>query len=171
MASIQKKVCLVGDFAVGKTSLVRRFIEGIFDDKYLSTIGVKVDRKTIQLPHNSQTIDLTMLIWDLVGGEKFDRVISSYYRGAAGAVLVCDLSRPETMKRLTQYAHEFWSVNPRSSLIVVGNKLDLVEQSSSLIEELTTIAAECHAPWFVSSAKTGENVETLFEILGQRVLE
>lgn len=171
MASIQKKICLLGDFAVGKTSLVRRFVEGIFDDRYLSTIGVKVDRKTVQLQHNSQNNELTMLIWDLVGGEKFDRVISNYYRGAAGALLVGDLTRPETIKYLRGSARDFWSVNPHTPLIMVGNKIDLVEQPGLIIEDLTAIAAECHAPWFLSSAKTGENVETLFQTLGQRMLK
>ncbi len=170
MTSIQKKVCLLGDFAVGKTSLVRRFIEGIFEDKYLSTIGVKVDRKTIQLQPDSQPVDLTMLLWDLVGGEKFDRVISTYYRGAAGALLVCDLTRSETLKKLIQYSHDFRSVNPHTPLIIVGNKIDLIESQAAASEELAIIAAQCQAPWFVSSAKTGENVETLFQTIGQRLL-
>jgi small GTP-binding protein len=170
MTSIQKKVCLLGDFAVGKTSLVRRFIEGIFEDKYLSTIGVKVDRKTIKIQQDSQAVDLTMLLWDLVGGEKFDRIISTYYRGAAGAVLVGDLTRAETLKKLVQYSHDFRSVNPQAPLIVVGNKIDLIESPAAVTEELAALSAQCQAPWFISSAKTGESVETLFQTMGQQLL-
>lgn len=170
MTVIQKKICLLGDFAVGKTSLVRRFVEGIFEDKYLSTIGAKVDRKTITIPTENQATTLTLLLWDLAGGEKFDRVMSSYYRGAAGAVLVCDLTRPETLQVLVNYTRDFWSVNPNTPIIVVGNKVDLVEKRAITDDELAALASQHQLPWFVSSAKTGENVETFFQALGQRLL-
>jgi small GTP-binding protein len=166
MPTIQKKVCLLGDFAVGKTSLIRRFIEGIFEDKYLSTIGTKVDRKNITLDQ----VNLTMMIWDLAGGEKFGPMMSSYYRGASGAVLVCDLTRTETLQRLVAYAQDFWGVNPNTPLVIVGNKVDLVELRAITDDALAGVAHNCNAPYFVSSAKTGDNVETLFHTLGQRIL-
>ena len=96
MKAISKKVCLLGDFAVGKTSLVRRFVLNIFEDRYLSTIGVKVSRKTVVTPGPGDLIELTLMLWDLAGSEEFDQVRASYLRGASGAVLVCDLTRPET---------------------------------------------------------------------------
>ena len=170
MTIIQKKVCLLGDFAVGKTSLVRRFVEGIFEDKYLSTIGAKVDRKTIAIQTESQATNLTLLLWDLAGSEKFDRVMSSYYRGAAGAVLVCDLTRLETLRAVANYTRDFWSVNPRTPIVVVGNKVDVVEKRAISDEELASAAGQYQLPWFVSSAKTGENVEIFFQALGQRLL-
>lgn len=170
MTTIQKKVCLLGDFAVGKTSLVRRFVEGIFEDKYLSTIGAKVDRKTIIIQTESQATTLTLLLWDLAGGEKFDRVMSSYYRGAAGAILVCDLTRSETLQAVANYSRDFWNVNPRTPIIVIGNKVDLVDKRTITDEELASVAGQHQLPWFVSSAKTGENVEFFFQTLGQRLL-
>ncbi len=170
MTVIQKKVCLLGDFAVGKSSLVRRFVEGIFEDKYLSTIGAKVDRKIVSLQTESQATNLTLLLWDLAGGEKFDRVMSSYYRGAAGAVLVCDLTRPETLQAMVNYTRDFWSVNPRTPIVIVGNKVDLVEKRAITDDELAAVAGRYQLPWFVSSAKTGENVEFFFQALGQRLL-
>src|SRR5512147_1281675 len=100
MTVIQKKVCLLGDFAVGKTSLVRRYVEGRFDDKYLSTIGVKISRKTLA----RSTGTLNLLIWDLAGSDEFNTIAPSYLRGAAGALIVCDLTRPETLKVFAQYA-------------------------------------------------------------------
>jgi len=169
--AIQKKVCLLGDFAVGKTSLVRRFVEGIFEDKYLSTIGTKVSRRVITLERAGRPVALTMLIWDLAGGEKFDRVMESYYRGAAGAILVCDLTRPETLEALPGYAGDFWKVNPRVPLILLGNKVDLADQRAVSDRDLATVAGQCQAPWFTSSAKTGENVEMAFLLLGERMLE
>jgi small GTP-binding protein len=170
MPSIQKKVCLLGDFSVGKTSLIRRFVAGIYEDKYLSTIGSKVDRKIVTIQQETQAVKLTLLVWDLAGGEKFDRVMSSYYRGAAGGVLVCDLTRPETLQILLNYARDFWSVNPHTPLVIVGNKVDLLEQRVVSDEELAAVAAQCQAPWFISSAKTGESVEMVFQNLGQRLL-
>ena len=170
LQSMQKKVCLLGDFAVGKTSLVRRFVEGIFEDKYLSTIGTKVSRRVIILEQAGRTIELTMLLWDLAGGEKFDRVMASYYRGAAGAILVCDLTRPETLETLWDYAGDFWNINPNSPLILVGNKVDLVEQRAVTNQDLATLAGRCRSPWFTTSAKTGENVELAFRLLGERII-
>lgn len=171
MASLQKKICLLGEFAVGKTSLVRRFVEGDFEDKYLSTIGTKVNRKKVSLQSDLETFHVTMLIWDLAGGEKFDRMMSNYYRGSSGAILVCDLTRPETVEALERYAHDFWSVNANAPLVIVGNKADLTEQRLVTDEMLSAAAEQCKAPQFVSSAKTGENVETLFSKLAHRIIE
>lgn len=170
MPPIQKKICLLGDFAVGKTSLIRRFVEGRFDDKYLSTIGAKIDRKQLTLQRETGLTDLTLLIWDLAGGEKFSHMVSSYYRGAAGALLVCDLTRPETLATLERYVHEFWQINPGTPLIMVGNKVDLVEARAITDADLDAFATPRRLPWFTSSAKTSENVETTFALLGERLL-
>ena len=167
MPSVQKKICLLGDFAVGKTSLIRRFTEGIFEDKYLSTIGTKISRKILPIRNTT----LTLLIWDLAGGEEFSRVMHSYYRGASGAILVCDLTRKETLPILTRYAEDFRSINPHTPLVVVGNKVDLLEQQAIPPSELRAVAVQLEGPCFASSAKTGENVEALFQTLGQRMLE
>ena len=167
MSSIQKKICLLGDFAVGKTSLVRRFIEDIFEDKYLSTIGVKVSRKVVTVQGRS----VALLVWDIAGDEKFTRVMRSYYRGAAGAILVCDLTRVETLPSLKEYVQTFWQINPQTPVVVVGNKSDLREQCVIAGTALADIAAQLDAPWFTSSAKTGENVPELFHVLTQRLLD
>ena len=166
VSSIQKKICLLGDFAVGKTSLVRRFIEGVFEDKYLSTIGARVSRKVLTV----RDVLLTLLVWDLAGEEKFSGVISSYYRGAAGGIIVCDLTRADTFPSLINQAEAFWSVNPRVPLGIVGNKVDLLEQRVITDDMLSEVAARLGAFWLTSSAKTGENVQELFEQLGERLL-
>lgn len=116
------KVCLIGDFAVGKTSLIRRFTESRFSESYLSTIGIRVSRKTLQ---TSDSSTLTLMIWDTAGGEPFTTVVRSYYRGSRGAALVCDVTRPETVTSLMRYAREFHTVNPGVSLIMMANKIDL----------------------------------------------
>jgi small GTP-binding protein len=167
---IQKKICLLGDFAVGKTSLVRRFVEGMFDEKYLSTLGAKVDRKSLVVPKSGDSVKMKLLIWDIAGGEKFSMMVRSYYNGASGAVLVCDLTRPETIASLERYTQDFWNINPNTPVIIAGNKIDLVNEVEEVTAQLADTASRYQASWFVSSAKTGENVETLFQILGQSLL-
>ncbi len=168
----QAKICLLGDFAVGKTSLIQRFIENTFDDKYLSTIGAKISRKRLTFDGEATTNSgLTLLVWDLVGGEVFDRVMMSYYRGAAGAILVCDLTRHETLEAIPLYAQDFTAVNPGASLIIVGNKSDLPETQWDCSEnDLAQIADQCNATYTLCSAKIGTNVETTFQNLGRKIL-
>ncbi len=89
MVSLSAKICLLGDYAVGKTSLVRRFVYNMFEDKYLSTIGVKVSRKVVAVPRGDDVVELVLMLWDLAGSEEFDSVRASYLRGAAGALVVC----------------------------------------------------------------------------------
>lgn len=80
MNRLVAKICLLGEFSVGKTSLIRRFVEGIFDERYLSTLGVKISRHTM----NIEQTEIQLLIWDTTGGEKFDPIVQNYYRGSAG---------------------------------------------------------------------------------------
>jgi small GTP-binding protein len=170
VATISKKVCLLGDFAVGKTSLVRRFVYDLFDDKYITTIGVKVSRKTIVVPRNGDIVELTMMLWDLAGSEEFDRVRTSYLRGTAGAVLVCDLTRPETLEGLQTYVEDMLSIRPDVQFVLSANKCDLTEQQQLTSEQVETFAAAINAPHYLTSAKAGDEVETLFRDLGRLLL-
>ncbi len=170
MISLSKKVCLLGDYSVGKTSLVRRFVHNLFDDKYISTIGVKVSRKVVVVPRVGELAELTILLWDLAGSEEFDQVRMSYLRGSAGGLLVCDLTRPETLESLRGYAEELWSVAPNSRLVLAANKRDLTSQARVSDQQVCDLAAELRAPCFFTSAKTGQEVETLFRHLGSQLI-
>lgn len=163
---ISKKVCLLGDFAVGKTSLLRRFVYDLFNEKYISTIGVKVSRKTVAVPRADGVVELTIMLWDLGGSEEFRRVRASYLRGAAGGVLVCDLTRPETLDSFQTYADELLAVSPGAELILAANKCDLVDQQRLTVAQVEAAATSLGAPYYLTSAKTGEEVETLFRHLG-----
>jgi small GTP-binding protein len=169
--TVSKKVCLLGDFAVGKTSLVRRFVYDLFDEKYISTIGVKVSRKTVAVPTTDGTVvELTMMLWDLAGSEDFSQMRGSYMRGAAGAILVCDLTRPESLANLDGYLADLRQVSPQAMVIVVANKSDSPEQYL-LLSQVEAGAARLGAKCFVTSARTGENVEDIFRHLGRTLVE
>lgn len=176
MVKLSRKVCLLGDYAVGKTSLVRRFVYNRFDDKYLSTIGVKVSAKTVAVANGDDVVEVAMMIWDLAGSEEFDRMRSSYVRGASGAVLVCDLTRPTTLESLEGYASDLLAISPRARIIVAANKHDLIEPPHpETVQQLAAgqveaLAARLRAPCYLTSAKTGEEVEGLFRHLGHLVV-
>jgi len=165
--TISKKICLLGDFAVGKTSLMRRFVYDLFSDKYISTIGVKVSRKTVVVAETDGVVELTMMIWDLGGSEEFDRVRSSYLRGAAGAVLVCDLTRSDTLAGLRTYAGELRSVSPDARLVLAANKRDLAHRQQLTPAQVESVAVGFGAPYYITSAKTGDQVEALFRHLAR----
>jgi len=168
--TVSKKVCLLGDFAVGKTSLVRRFVYDLFDEKYISTIGVKVSRKTVAVPtEDGAVVELTMMIWDLAGSEDFSQMRGSYMRGSSGAILVCDLTRPESLNSLTGYLEDLRKINPDVMVIVVANKCDSPEQRLQL-DQVVQVGAALGAECFVTSARTGANVEEMFRHLGRMLV-
>lgn len=163
---IQKKVCLLGNFAVGKTSLIRRFVEGRFDDTYLSTIGVKISRKTITFPEH----DLNLLIWDLAGGDDFGKMGNMYLRGAVGALIVIDLTRPETIDSFHFYSKQLLEINPDATIVLVANKVDLEDERQITKADLTAISEKAGCQFVYTSAKTGFQVEAAFQSLAEGVV-
>jgi small GTP-binding protein len=172
MSTITQKICLLGDFNVGKTSLVRRFIEGQFSDRYLSTVGVKVSRKSVEVKNNPDVQQINLLLWDLEGNTKFKSITSSYLKGASGSIIVADLSRTDTLQSLHQHLELFLQVNPQGQAIVALNKADLVPS-----EKLAQLLENCHPSNFPgilgvypTSAKTGDRVEQIFQELAEALI-
>ncbi|MCA9262861.1 MAG: GTP-binding protein [Planctomycetales bacterium] len=161
----QKKICMLGSFAVGKTSLVRRFVYSTFSDKYHTTIGVKVDRKSVQVEGTA----VDMMLWDLHGDDDLQGVKASYLRGMSGYLLVADGTRPDTLDRvkdLYDLAIETVGDVPFALLI---NKHDLTDLWAVSDEALTELA---EVGWHIrlTSAKSGENVDETFQWLAERML-
>lgn len=166
---IQKKICMLGDFAIGKTSLVRRFIYNLFDDRYKSTIGVNISRKQIYITDH---VILSMLIWDLSSNDVFKHNRPDYLHGTSGALLVCDLTRPDTIAKLqSYYAEKLFKLNPNASVVIIGNKIDLIKPDANSIEQVIKISNDLNAPFQITSAKTGECVEASFNILAKGLYE
>lgn len=164
---IKRKVLLLGDGAVGKTSLIRKFVTDKFDDKYIATIGTKVTKKELELKSNNEVIYLTLMIWDVLGQKGYRAVQSSSFKGADGVILVCDLTREETLRSLEEYwLHSIGDKLSNIRLVFVANKSDLAGDARFSFEELQKLASKYRTEAFSSSAKTGENVEKLFLTLG-----
>ncbi|MEM2839601.1 MAG: Rab family GTPase [Thermoplasmata archaeon] len=168
---ITKKVVLLGDSAVGKTSLVRKYVIDVFDDKYIATIGTKVLKKDIEYKLPTRTIFLTLMIWDILGQKDFKSVRTTGLRGADAAILVCDLTRPESISSVS----EFWypqveAMEGDVPKIVIGNKVDLVSDIEEAKSKLQLVATEVGGPYFLCSAKTGENVERAFLSVGELLI-
>lgn len=167
-----KKVCLLGDGAVGKTSLIRKYVYDDFDDKYLMTIGAKITKKSllVESEETNEKINLTMMVNDIVGQVEFERLHKQYYRGSKGGLFVCDLTRKETLERVEWWLNSFREVAGDVPVILLGNKLDLKEQHEITFEDMAVFAKKFNCPYFLTSAKTGENVERAFENMGKRVV-
>ena len=172
MGVLKKKICLLGTFAVGKTSLVQRFVNDRFSDKYLTTIGISVSKKLMPPVDSGETggtAQHTFLIWDIAGLEKFDPVVMNYFRGASGALAIADLTRPETVDELAAIGNKFLSVNPKSALVAIGNKLDLMNDRTDTFADYKRLAADFGSELILTSAKTGERVEEAFQLLSQNI--
>jgi small GTP-binding protein len=162
---IQKKLVLLGAPGVGKTSLVRRFVESLFDDAYLTTIGVKVDKKQVR----AGGTDVLMMLWDVAGAEERFSVPSSYIRGAAGLLVVVDGTRPETMTTAADLiAQVHRDVGSMPSVIAL-NKADLSGQWRVREEELQALQSRS-AALIHTSAKTGAGVEPAFLAIAEAML-
>jgi small GTP-binding protein len=151
---------MLGATGVGKTSLVRRFVESLFSERYLATIGVKIDRRLVELDGDQ----VSLLLWDLQGEDEFARVRLSYLRGASGLIYVADGTRPETLdtaRSIQTGAIQSFGAIPS---ILFVNKCDLAGSSSA---DEATVAARgpVGVDVFRSSAKEGTNVEAGFERL------
>lgn len=165
-SDLKKKICMVGAFAVGKTSLVRQYVESIFSEKYLSTVGVKIDKK--QLVVQDRTMDL--IIWDLHGEDDFQSLRMSYLRGASGCIYVADGTRGATLETALELRQRVEAAIGPTPAILALNKCDLEEFWE--VDHLTIPAdGEKNLSILRTSAKTGQSVEAAFEALAAMIME
>jgi small GTP-binding protein len=155
---IRKKVLLLGDFSVGKTSLVRRYVDGAFDDKYLTTIGVKISKKLLTI--NGEEYEL--LIWDVEGSTPSKKISLGYYRGASGAIFVADVGRRDTIEGIDAHKEVFLTENPGAKFVTAYNKADN-------LSDIAKENIECDEDTFLTSAKDDVNVEELFMRLAEKM--
>jgi small GTP-binding protein len=163
---IKKKICMAGLFGVGKTSLVRRFVESIFSDRYLTTVGVKIDRKDVTV--DGRTVSLA--IWDIAGEDDQAQFRLSNVRGASGVILVADGCRRASLEKAVDLQRRIGAAIGAVPFVLVVNKADLRDEWEIQPDAIAALAA---GGWhtFEASAKTGQAVEQVFETLTRDMLE
>ena len=163
---IQKKVCMIGASGVGKTSLVAKFVHSMFSDKYLTTVGVKIDKKTVTV----DGAEVMLMIWDLAGDDDYQRLQTSYLRGTSGYLLVADGTRAVTLDQVLEIQTRVAeAVGAQVPFLLALNKADLADKWEIDDARMADLAAR---GWksFKTSAKEGASVEDVFVELGRRML-
>ena len=167
-----KKLCLLGDPAVGKTSLIKKYIYNVFDDKYITTIGTKVTKKEVNLPEaapDGRDMLLTMLIWDILGQREHSRLHAMFYQGAEGAMIVCDITRMDTVRNMRVWVESFKAVVGDVPIIFLLNKADLLDSETFDKSEIEKLVKDYKAPYLFTSAKRGDNVELAFQTFANQL--
>ena len=162
-ALLQKKICMLGGFSVGKTTLVKRFVEGAFSEKYLTTVGVKIDKKVVSLPDAT----VNVILWDMAGEDDVATVRMSYLRGMAGYIVVADGTRPATLDVALSLHERVQAELGAVPFTLLVNKHDLLDHWAIADPELESLRQK---GWSVrlTSARSGEGVEDAFSEIAVR---
>jgi small GTP-binding protein len=171
MAEYSFKIIVIGPAAVGKSSLIRRFVENKFSLLYKFTIGVDFLTKEVKYEPNETA---KLIIWDIGGQDRFKTLRRNFYDGTHGALVVFDLSRTQTFPKIKEWISDFRrTIEEDVPIIIIGNKLDLVSEIGKVIDrnEVHQFAEKVGALLIETSAKTGENVEEAFVKLTQKIIK
>jgi small GTP-binding protein len=168
---ILAKICVLGDVSVGKTSIIRRFVDREFSDKYLSTVGVKISRKLVRVPSGEGQAgqEFQLVIWDLEGGSAFAGIAPTYLKGARAAVVVGDITRSATLEAIKGHVERFRAVNPTSPVFVALNKSDLQEEGIPHAY-IDSEAPDGVAITLLTSARTGIGIDDMFDAIGLHLM-
>jgi small GTP-binding protein len=162
------KIVLLGEAAVGKTSLVYRFVKDTFRESYKSTLGVNLLKKELDIEGYGET---SAQIWDLGGQESFKNLRQLYLEGANGALLIYDVTNTKSFEKLDEWMESFTSLHSDEPILLIGNKIDLENRIKISEKEAKNYAKENGVKLLLTSAKNGENVETAFEELIKTILD
>lgn len=168
MTPVTSKVCVVGDFAVGKTSVCERFVNNQFSAKYLSTVGVKIDTKEIEFP--SLGVAHKLVIWDVAGADEFGPKEFAYLRGASGYIYVADGTRPETLTVVEHLHSQITSKYGIAPFVLLVNKRDL-DNDWSVNQEYLDALTKSYENVYQTSAKTGDDVDRAIRRLAELIVD
>lgn len=168
------KICLVGEGQVGKTSLIRRFVFDEFSDQYLTTIGTKITKKEVSLknPKKRSITRARLMVWDIMGQQGFRQMLQeAYFFGCQGVIAVCDITKSDTLPSLEDWIRAVYSTAGKVPIVFLANKSDLKKQAQFKLKDLKKFSSNYENSYaFLTSAKTGENVELAFNTLGEEIL-
>jgi len=165
MSAFSSKVCVIGDFAVGKTSTVERFVNNQFSDKYLTTIGVKVDTKNVLVGE----VDLKLIIWDIAGANKFGEIEFAYMRGASALIMVADGTRSNTIISAQNIREQIMDRYGDLPYVFLINKADLKSSWEVPESKIESLRETCDN-LYLTSAKTGDHVEEALSRLAEQIV-
>jgi small GTP-binding protein len=169
---MKKKICLIGDSRVGKTSLIKRFVSDEFDDKYIATIGAKISKKdlTVTIMDDAEhQVALTLTIWDLIGhrDREYWSLLKRYYLNTDGALFVCDLTSIATLTNLKEWISSLFNTIGVVPFLIMANKSDLASKAQFEEKDLIEFSKQYNSDFFYTSAKSGSNVNLSFSRLGE----
>jgi small GTP-binding protein len=171
VSEIKRKICLIGDWGVGKTSLIKKYVFDQFDDKYITTLGTKVTKKRMKFKISEEKlIDINFMIWDIMGQEEFKKIQLMAFKNSNGAFIVCDVTRRETLETITNWKTNLYKVTGKIPLVILANKSDLQNEAEFTNNDLAEVTEKINIPYYFTSAKTGENVENAFISLGKKLI-
>jgi len=164
LTGMKRKVCLIGDEGIGKTSLVRCFAHRVYDEAYIRTVGTMVSKREVSVPEAGHIV--TLLIWDISGQRDFVHLFKeAYFKHVRGIVAVFDLTRSETFESLHEWLGETDASAPQVPTILLANKADLTGERRIADSQVKGFCSPRSLPWMKTSARTGENVEAAFRHL------
>ena len=170
----KRKICLVGEAGVGKTSLINRYVKNEFSDVYITTIGTKVSKKEIYIdfPEEKVKVKVVLMIWDIMGEKSFRSLLKeAYFDGAKGILAVCDITRKETLGELEEWVESVIKITGKIPIIFLANKSDLEENKAITLDDMTQLAKKYgQYPCYLTSAKTGSGVEQAFKKLAWMIV-
>lgn len=170
---VKMKVCFVGDFAVGKTSLAERFVHNRFRSAYVPTIGTQIMKKqfTLANPRGRGMVQIDMVIWDIMGQKGFRELLNeAYFHGTRAVLAICDVTREETLEDLNYWIDSVYKVTGKVPVRILGNKWDLKHQLEMDEAEIATLAKKYDTGHSLTSARTGRNVERAFYALAEKYI-
>jgi small GTP-binding protein len=162
---IMKKVIMLGDLAVGKTSLVNRYVFNVFGDDYISTIGTKVVKKKLAYKDKN----MILMIWDIAGETVFNHIRKAYFRGAEAGLVVADYTRRETLDNISDWVSAFQEITKNAPVMILINKSDLEEQRAFELEDAIKLAESYNTNALSTSAKSSDNVEEAFHKITEMI--
>ncbi|MFX1450509.1 MAG: Rab family GTPase [Promethearchaeota archaeon] len=170
MGRYKLKILLIGDAAVGKTTLIKRFVKDIFHKEYKMTVGCDLFMKDLYLNNGEDSI--TLSIWDIAGQERFQFVRQAFYKGALGALVVFDLTRYTTFSpNILKWIKDLWNFTGRVPIVLLGNKVDLTIMRSVRTKDAEMFADKVPCPYIETSAKEGQGVDDAFNELAKLAFE